>query len=156
MNSPNMGGPSVCSFPTSELSMEVDVLVETKVAAINPAVRKLMRLLKRTCCSAKHEFAVETALRESLANAIIHGNQLDPSKKVRVCCACDSAGSVVIVVKDQGNGFDPQTLPQPFTGENLASDHGRGIYLIRSLMDEVYFTNEGTEIHMRKLLQAAH
>lgn len=142
--------PGIRCFPTDELRMEVDVVVESKIEAINPTVRKLMRILKKTCCGSHQEFAVETALREALANAIVHGNRLNPAKKVRVCCGCSESCDVVIIVKDEGEGFDPATIPSPLTGALLDSDHGRGLYLINTLMDDVRLEQQGREIYMRK------
>jgi serine/threonine-protein kinase RsbW len=57
---------------------------------------------------------------------------------------------MLIVVRDPGAGFDPFAIPDPCNGENVYSNHGRGIYLINQLMDEVKFERNGTEIHMRK------
>jgi serine/threonine-protein kinase RsbW len=57
--------------------------------------------------------------------------------------------SVLIVVSDPGPGFDPGLLPDPTEGEHLHKSHGRGVYLIRRLMDEVHFKRGGAEIHMR-------
>jgi serine/threonine-protein kinase RsbW len=59
---------------------------------------------------------------------------------------------VHIVVRDPGPGFDPKQLPNPTQGEHLYENHGRGIYLINNLMDEVHFKRRGTEIHMRSRL----
>jgi serine/threonine-protein kinase RsbW len=57
---------------------------------------------------------------------------------------------MLIVVRDPGPGFDPNVLPSPVQGQNIYSNHGRGIYLINQLMDEVEFQKNGTEIHMLK------
>jgi len=130
--------------------MQLQVLIASRIKAINPTARKLMRLLKRSCLPPQHEFAVETALREALANAIVHGNHHDPSKKVRVRCGCDAVHGLWIAVRDEGAGFDPAVLESPVLGENLASDHGRGLLLIRRYMDEVRFEDRGREIFMRK------
>ncbi len=139
-----------CQNDPRKLTMQLDLLVASRAEGISPVVRKLMRLLKKTCLLSEHDFAVETALREALANAIVHGHRWDPNKKVRVCCACDSAHGISIVVKDEGEGFDPAKIPDPLSGERIRSEHGRGIFLIKSLMDEVHFENGGREIHMRK------
>jgi serine/threonine-protein kinase RsbW len=130
--------------------MQVQVLVASKIEVINPVVKKLMRLLRRTCCPPEHEFAVETALREALANAIVHGNGGNPDKKVRISCGCVVSDGVHIAIQDEGEGFDPASIPSPVVDQNMASDHGRGIFLIGRLMDEVHFENGGREIHMRK------
>jgi serine/threonine-protein kinase RsbW len=143
-------GPAPCEFVASELLWRADVLVASTIEAISPAVDRLMQLFKTSCCPSEHEFAVEMALREALSNAIIHGNRQDPRKKVRICCACDLKRGILIVVKDQGEGFDPTRIPNPLIGERIYSEHGRGIYLINLLMDEVEFRGGGTEVYIRK------
>jgi serine/threonine-protein kinase RsbW len=147
-NSTNV--PAPCEFQISGLTLELDCLVESKVEAISPVVDDLMRTIRDHQCLHGNEFEVETAMRESLANAIVHGNQQDPRKLVRICCACQKDGGVLIIVKDGGKGFDPNTVPSPVTGQNICLRHGRGIYLLNLLMDEVHFEKGGTEIHMRK------
>jgi serine/threonine-protein kinase RsbW len=108
-----------------------------------------MRLLRRSCCYSGREFAVETVLREALANAIIHGNRLDPKKIVRLCCSCDAEGDILIVVTDEGEGFDPSAIPSPLTRENINLERGRGICLINQFADEVRFERGGAEIQIR-------
>jgi serine/threonine-protein kinase RsbW len=139
-----------CEFMASDLIWKVDVLVASTVEAISPVVDKLMQLFKNSCCPAEQEVAIEMALREALANAIVHGNREDPHKQVRICCACDSKRGMLIVIKDRGEGFDPSKSPSPVIGQNIHSEHGRGIYLINLLMDEVEFRGGGTEIYIRK------
>jgi serine/threonine-protein kinase RsbW len=137
-------------FMGSNLTCSVEIVVASAIEAISPAVDQLMQSLKTSCCSPEQEVAVEMALREALANAIVHGNHEDLRKKVRVCCACDAKRGMLIVVKDQGEGFDPSKIPSPLAGRSILSEHGRGIYLINLLMDEVQFRKHGTEIRMRK------
>ena len=89
------------------------------------------------------------ATTEAVNNAIAHGNGSDPSKKV--CVNCDIVNSSVLVyVKDEGRGFNPEGLPNPTEKDNLMRPSGRGIFLMRSLMDEVrfHFTEEGTVVEM--------
>lgn len=146
----------VCRFDPTTLTKGVDVLVESKIEGINSVVEELILFLTANCCPREHEFAVQTALREALANAVIHGNHGDSSKKVRVCCVCDSAKGILIVIRDEGEGFDPAKVPSPLIGERVASDHGRGIFLINMVMDETHFEDGGREIHMRKYAWASH
>jgi len=113
-------------------------------------VDDLMRLLKENCCPPEEEFAVEVALREAITNAVVHGNGQDPSKKVRFCCACDAKRGILIVVRDQGKGFDSSKILSPVSSKRIHSDQGRGIYLINRLMDEVQFRHGGSEIYIRK------
>ncbi len=145
-------GPDLapCEFMALDLVWRVDVLVSSTVETISPVVDKLMQLFRTSCCPPEQEFAVEMALREALANAIVHGNRQHPHKKVRTCCACDSKRGMLVIVKDQGEGFDPSKIPSPLVGQNIHSEHGRGIYLINLLMDEVEFRRGGTEIYIRK------
>jgi serine/threonine-protein kinase RsbW len=84
---------------------------------------------------------------EALANAMIYGNGRDPAKKVRVEVEL-RVDQVVVVVHDQGNGFDPGSVPDPTLPENLEEPGGRGIFLIRELMDEVDFAGCGNCVRL--------
>jgi serine/threonine-protein kinase RsbW len=96
------------------------------------------------------EDAIELSLQEALANAVVHGAKEDPTKTVECLVAYDEQRGLLIIVRDPGPGFDPSAIPSPTMGENLYSNHGRGIFLINQLMDEVKFHKNGTEIHMVK------
>jgi serine/threonine-protein kinase RsbW len=109
-----------------------------------------MKLARGMDCASGKEFAIETALREALANAILHGAKNDPAKQIQCSVACENCGSILLIVRDPGAGFDPTDLPSPTEGQNRFNEHGRGIYLIRQLMDEVRYERGGTEIRMRK------
>jgi serine/threonine-protein kinase RsbW len=146
--------PRPCEFMGSDLLWSVEVVVASTIEAISPVVDRLMQSLRTSCCPPEQENAVEMALREALANAIVHGNHEDLHKEVRVCCACDAMRGMLIVVKDQGEGFDPSKIPSPLAGRSILSEYGRGIYLINLLMDEVQFQKGGTEIRARILTQA--
>ena len=121
----------------------------SEVTAISPFVDKLMPLLRNCGCVPEGVSDIEIALREALANAIIHGNHEDRRKHVHVACRCEP-GEVSIAVKDEGKGFDINNVPDPTAPENIGSDHGRGIHVMRALMDEVRFEERGAVIHMRK------
>ncbi|MFI5091092.1 MAG: ATP-binding protein [Terriglobales bacterium] len=137
-------------FDADKLLVRLNLTFAADPSAISDVVEGVLRVLKAMDCACGHEFEVETALRESLTNAVIHGCKGDAGKKVQVCVACDESRGMLIVVRDPGGGFDPSALPDPLLAENLFSDHGRGVYLINQLMDEVQFHHGGTEIHMRK------
>lgn len=149
-------GPPTCAFDPGKLVLALDLLINSRIEAISPAVSEIMTLIKKTSCAPEHDFAVETALQEALANAVLHGNHLDPGKMVRICCACQKDLGVVIIVKDEGEGFDATKVPSPLVGERIHSEHGRGIYLVNMLMDEVRFERGGREIYMRKGRSAVH
>ena len=96
-------------------------------------------------------FRFTMAIREAAVNAVLHGNDYDPSK--RVTASFENTGkSIVITIADEGKGLDPDTLPDPLAPENLLRGTGRGIFLIRSFMDEVHFRqlHPGTELTMVK------
>ncbi len=102
-------------------------------------------------------YSVGLAIRESVINAITHGNGRDRSKQVFVEFALvDEARGIAIRVRDQGVGFDPATVPDPLAPENALKSSGRGVFLIRRLMDEMTLQRAaegGTEIVMVKRAQ---
>lgn len=87
---------------------------------------------------------------EAVNNAILHGNKRDPKKKVIVTCEI-KGHMLTVTVRDSGKGFDPNHLANPLEERNLLKENGRGIFLIRSLMDEVSFRvhQTGTTIVMK-------
>jgi serine/threonine-protein kinase RsbW len=130
--------------------LEIDAWIPSEINAISPLVERLMRLVEGSHCVTGEETAVELALREALSNAVVHGNRLDAHKLVHVRCRCKVGKGISITVSDQGQGFDPSAVPDPLSVDNLEADHGRGIHIMKLLMDEVSFEQRGTEVHMRK------
>ena len=130
--------------------LKMDLTIPAHIDCITPLVETVLFVMAKTGIGVGKELEVETALREALANAITHGAGGDPSKFVRCSVAFETAGSVFLIVSDPGQGFDTECLPDPTDSSHLFDDHGRGIYLINHLMDEVKFKRNGAEIHMRK------
>ena len=122
----------------------------SQVQAISPFVDQAMDFIAQSRRKDGSETDIEIALSEALENAIVHGNREDPHKSVYVTCRCSPGGEVSIVVQDEGQGFDTDTLPDPTAPENRLRTSGRGIYLMRTLMDEVRFEKGGAAIHMCK------
>ena len=89
--------------------------------------------------------------REAAANAVLHGNRQDPEKKVHASFSL-TGETLTIQVADQGAGFDPSAVPDPLSPEGLLKPSGRGIFLMRAIMDEVNFRqlSPGTEITLVK------
>jgi serine/threonine-protein kinase RsbW len=81
---------------------------------------------------------------------VIHGAKEDSSKTVECLVSTDQERGILIIVRDPGPGFSPESIPGCTVGENLYSNHGRGIFLINQLMDKVEFRKNGTEIRMVK------
>lgn len=86
-------------------------------------------------------------ITEALANAVLYGNQGDPGKHVRVEVSIDRS-RVALRVEDEGAGFDPERVPDPTLPENLHRSGGRGLFLIRELMDEVEFSDRGNSVRL--------
>ena len=129
--------------------LEVHTWVRSEIGLISPLVDWLMSLIAGSRCVFGEEQSVELAFREALSNAMLHGNRLDARKLVHVRCRCECGKGVFIVVRDQGHGFDPNSVPDPLAVENLGAEHGRGIHLMKLAMDEISFGRGGTEVHMR-------
>jgi serine/threonine-protein kinase RsbW len=124
--------------------------MKSEIAAISPFIDQFMLKIREFHCDPGNEFAIELALREALANAVLHGNREDSKKKVHVRCECEKDLGVSLVVRDEGPGFDPDEVPDPTAPENLDAEHGRGILLMKQFMDEIHYERGGTEVHMRK------
>jgi serine/threonine-protein kinase RsbW len=147
MSSNGKPGPN---FEADKLILKLKVTLAAQKEAVDPVVQGIMDIVRKMQCITGREDAIELALTEALANAVVHGAKADPSQIIECDVACDEERGMLIVVRDPGKGFDPQNIPNPIQGENIFSNHGRGIYLINQLMDEVKFAKNGTEIHMIK------
>ena len=101
-------------------------------------------------------FRVVMAVREAAVNAVLHGNGYDPNKQITVSLE-NNGKSLVITIADEGEGLDPEKIPDPLAPENLLRGTGRGIFLIRSFLDEVHFRqlHPGTELTLVKHLTPA-
>ena len=130
--------------------IQMELALPSEVPAISPFVDKLMLLIKKCRCAPGNGTDIEIALREALENAVIHGNHEDPRKHVYVRCRCEADEVVSIIVKDEGQGFDSNALPDPTGPGAIESTHGRGVYMMKAFMDEVRFEQGGAVVHMRK------
>ena len=128
--------------------------IPSDVNIISPFVDQLMRFISRFRAEDESDFEIELALRDALVNAIVHGNEKDPNKRVYVNCRCTPDGEVSIRIEDEGNGFEHGAVADPTSHGNRLRTHGRGVYLIRTLMDEVDFEEGGSVLHMRKRANA--
>ena len=130
--------------------VEVLESLPSRVAAISPFVDQLMRFILKFRRADGSETDTEIALHEALANAVIHGNGEGSCKRICVTCRCYMDGEVSITVRDEGRGFDTNAVLDPTSMENLLITHGRGIHLMKALMDEVCFEEGGAVVIMRK------
>jgi serine/threonine-protein kinase RsbW len=131
-------------------SFEVRQSLPSQLSAIPPFVAGLMSLVTTRRSADGSEIEIDLAVREALINAVVHGNHEDPTKSVEVVCRCSADGEVAITIRDEGMGFDVKAVPDSTAPKNQISTHGRGVYLMRALMDEVLFEDGGTVVRMRK------
>jgi serine/threonine-protein kinase RsbW len=134
----------------TSLSELLDRSMPADSEAIATVVDAISETLTQLEVPEQKRLEVALAVQEALANAVVHGCGNDPSKKIRCCLKSDPHGRIVIIVTDPGPGFSQDLLSDPKRRENLHADHGRGVYLIRQLMDEVHFERGGNEIRMWK------
>ena len=134
--------------------VELQQSLPSRVTAISPVVERLMRFIRffigKAGMARATEEELEIAIQEALANAVVHGNHQNQEKQVHVACRCSMDGEVLISVRDEGEGFDNRAVPDPTEDQRLLLTHGRGLHLIRALMDEVSFEERGTVVRMRK------
>jgi serine/threonine-protein kinase RsbW len=128
--------------------MNRDLVLElpTDVRSISQAVEYVMSHCARCSEQARRlNLNFRVGLTEALSNAMLYGNADDPSKRVLVEVSM-LEGRLQATVKDQGAGFDPTAVPDPTTPENLTKACGRGLFLMRELLDEVSYNDRGNEV----------
>ena len=118
--------------------------------SISDVVDDIMAFIAESASGTGKEPEISLAVQEALANAVIHGAGSDASKMVYCTVGCSPTEGVVIVVRDPGPGFDPGEVRNPLSPVGLTAEHGRGVHLIRELMDDVTFERNGAQIRMRK------
>lgn len=125
-------------------------VVEFVPKAIMDALTELSRL---TPLSTEDKMDLTLLLEEALTNAIKHGNQYDTSKVVELTIDHDGQGNITMVIKDQGNGFNPAHIRNLQENNEQMNDSGRGIFLMRQMADEVKFNERGNEITILKKIK---
>lgn len=128
--------------------VHITIQVPTDLEIVEQAVD----LVARHCLACglsprRARFHLRVALCEALSNAIIYGNELDPAKSVDVQVRLTDT-DITVRVTDEGPGFDPDSVPDPVLPHDLAASNGRGLFLIRQLVDRVYFNERGNAICM--------
>jgi serine/threonine-protein kinase RsbW len=129
----------------------VSYSLDSTLESVNTAEQKAFEAAAKAGFGEDEQHQISMAVREAAVNAVLHGNAYDPKKKVLV--AYETTGdALVITISDQGHGLDPESVPDPLAPENLMKQTGRGIFLIRSFMDEVKIRkmDPGTEITLIK------
>jgi serine/threonine-protein kinase RsbW len=147
----------LCTFAIRNLLlfMEKHFQLRGIVDEIPETRDQMLSFIRESCHNAPaKDYNLLVAVQEALANADVHGCKNDPSQIVHCSVECNDS-AIAITVRDPGPGFDLASLPDPTSTENVAEEHGRGIFLLRSLMDEVCFEEGGRLLQMRKLRRPA-
>ena len=127
--------------------------LESSLESVDKVEQTAEQMARNAGIDEDETFRFSMAVREATVNAVLHGNAYDPEK--RITATFENTGKDLIIrISDQGKGLDPATLPDPLAPENLLRGSGRGIFLIRSFMDEVHFRqlHPGTELTLIKHL----
>ena len=125
--------------------------LESELSSVDPVEQKAEALAREAGFDDDTSSQIAMVVREAVINAILHGNQKDPAKRVH-CSFELSDRALKICIADEGPGLDPDTVPDPLAPENILRSSGRGIFLMRAIMDEVHFhqLEPGTEIELIK------
>ena len=131
----------------SEAPIQYSIIVESKPSALSEPCRRILAAMEDKGFGQDDVFAVHLAVEEAFLNAVKHGNKMDPLKKVMIDCLVDRE-KVDIRLKDEGEGFRPESVPDPRFGENLYQPEGRGLLLINAYMHVAEYNERGNGLHM--------
>lgn len=128
------------------------LVLPSRIEAVADAAVAAADVVSRSGLGEEAAFGIDLAVREAVTNAVLHGNEQDETKTVEVTFTTSSA-ALIVTVRDQGEGFDPKRVPDPTDPQNILKSSGRGIFLMRTFMDEVTWTRHpegGTAVRMVK------
>jgi anti-sigma regulatory factor (Ser/Thr protein kinase) len=128
------------------------ITIPADLNRINPVVDGVMEVARQMQSAQGRELEIDLAVREALANAIIHGCKSDPTKNIECSVACDQGGEILLVIRDPGGNLNRSAVADPTKNENIYATHGRGLYLIDELMDDVEYVVDkavATEVRMK-------
>jgi serine/threonine-protein kinase RsbW len=137
-------------------SQDVHLEIHSTIAALDLVQAVTEHIARRLGFDEEALHWTAMAVRESVVNAITHGNDSDPAKRVFIDYSAtpeSNPADFIVSVRDQGRGFDPETVKNPLTPENMLSTSGRGVFLIRQFMDDVSMKRApqgGMEVRMTK------
>jgi serine/threonine-protein kinase RsbW len=132
--------------------MDKRIIIESDLGNIKHVVDRIKDTLEKIGADKSDIFDIRLCLEEALINAIKYGNKLDRSKKIRIGFNYKDA-RVTLSVEDSGRGFDLNAIPDPTSDKNILRGSGRGIFLIRYLMDELRSNKRGNRLTMIKYLK---
>lgn len=110
---------------------------------------KIVSLMEQFEYSTRDVFAMRLSLEEAITNAIRHGNRFSPDKQVAICCTIDGQ-RMRVVVQDQGDGFEPEEVPDPTAAEFIERPNGRGLLLMRAYLNHCEYSDGGRCLTMER------
>ncbi len=134
------------------MTQKKEISLPSRIESVDEAAIEAEKFVRSLGLGDDLVSAVDLAVRESVANAVKHGNVFDESKNVEIVFA-NSPEEFLITVRDFGKGFDPDEIPDPTNPDNLLKANGRGILFMRSFMDEVFWKKHeegGMTVTMKK------
>ena len=139
----------------SKAPISRSIVIANMPSTITGVCKQILSELEANNFSEEDIFAVHLALQEAFLNALRHGNKMDDGKEVKIDYLVDS-DRIEISMTDEGNGFDPESVPDPRLGENIYKVEGRGLLLMRSYMDVVKFNERGNCVQMVRYKEKPH
>lgn len=133
---------------------QFQIKIKNDTVAGQQVQERIVKILEDLGYPPRDVFSVRLALEEALVNAIKHGNQMDPAKSVQIDCRVNH-DRVRIEIEDEGEGFEPESVPDPTDPENLERPCGRGLMLMRSFMSLIEFNETGNRVTLEKEREAA-
>ena len=136
---------------------KTDISISSTIENIDVAVQKAVEFANSCGFGEEEIFGIDMAVREAVANAVKHGNELDATKNVEISLS-DSEEDMRMTIRDFGSGFEVQDVPDPTNPENLMKANGRGILFMQNFIDEVEWHNHpdgGMLVKMTKKKSAA-
>jgi len=134
---------------TVEWSWSHDCSFSSSMETAHSLIDAVMAELKSSEWSSKEQFAINLALEEALVNAVQHGNHSDPNKDVHFSCRLTNA-LAKFRIEDEGDGFDPNAVPDPTDAEHIFNVSGRGVLLIKGFVSRVWWNDQGNILEFEK------
>jgi serine/threonine-protein kinase RsbW len=128
--------------------MDRVLVIESKVSNLRKVEDFLEEFSYEASLSRESYAKVLVSVMEAVNNAIVHGNHNDRMKKVQIHFI-EGTSMLIVTVTDEGNGFSPDTVPDPTMPENIENASGRGVFLMRRLADEIEFNSRGNSVKMK-------
>ena len=151
-----MASPMLSVLGMTGVTVEqTELKLPSRLEAVGEAANAVADFMTRVGIGDEAAFGIDMAVREGIANAVIHGNKLDEEKLVTITIT-KSSDTLEFIIQDQGEGFDIETVSDPTAAENILKTSGRGIFFMRNFMDEVSWSTlpeGGTALRLVKRLE---